>query len=286
MARIAELLAAGRTFSFEFSPPKSATASMSLGRTIAELEPLGPSFVSVTYGAGGSTREHTRDTVLWVQRETNVPPMAHLTCVGHTRAEIEDIIAKYVEAGIVNVLALAGDAPKDPADARPSDYTYATDLIEHLREISDLSIGVAAHPEGHPRSPDLATDRRYLAEKLRMSDFATTQFFFDIEHYLSLVNDLADLGVTKPVVPGIMPVTNIGQVERMAELSGAAFPSWLRERLESGKTPEDVRRIGVDAATELCAALLEAGAPGLHFYTMNKSTATRDIYTQLGLPVA
>ncbi len=286
MARIAELLAAGRTFSFEFSPPNSATASMSLGRTIAELEPLGPSFVSVTYGAGGSTREHTRDTVLWVQRETNVPPMAHLTCVGHTRAEIEDIIATYVEAGIVNVLALAGDAPKDPADARPSDYTYATDLIEHLREISDLSIGVAAHPEGHPRSPDLATDRRYLAEKLRMSDFATTQFFFDIEHYLSLVNDLADLGVTKPVVPGIMPVTNIGQVERMAELSGAAFPSWLRERLESGKTPEDVRRIGVDAATELCAALLEAGAPGLHFYTMNKSTATRDIYTQLGLPVA
>ena len=286
MARIADLLAAGRTFSFEFSPPKSATASMSLGRTIAELEPLGPSFVSVTYGAGGSTREHTRDTVLWVQRETNVPPMAHLTCVGHTRAEIEDIIATYVEAGIVNVLALAGDAPKDPADARPSDYTYATDLIEHLREISDLSIGVAAHPEGHPRSPDLATDRRYLAEKLRMSDFATTQFFFDIEHYLSLVNDLADLGVTKPVVAGIMPVTNIGQVERMAELSGAAFPSWLRERLESGKTPEDVRRIGVDAATELCAALLEAGAPGLHFYTMNKSTATRDIYTQLGLPVA
>ncbi|MSZ11823.1 MAG: 5,10-methylenetetrahydrofolate reductase [Actinobacteria bacterium] len=286
MARIADLLAAGRTFSFEFSPPKSAAASMSLGRTIAELEPLGPSFVSVTYGAGGSTREHTRDTVLWVQRETNVPPMAHLTCVGHTRAEIEDIIATYVEAGIVNVLALAGDAPKDPADARPSDYTYATDLIEHLREISDLSIGVAAHPEGHPRSPDLATDRRYLAEKLRMSDFATTQFFFDIEHYLSLVNDLADLGVTKPVVPGIMPVTNIGQVERMAELSGAAFPSWLRERLESGKTPEDVRRIGVDAATELCAALLEAGAPGLHFYTMNKSTATRDIYTQLGLPVA
>ena len=286
MARIADLLAAGRTFSFEFSPPKSAAASMSLGRTIAELEPLGPSFVSVTYGAGGSTREHTRDTVLWVQRETNVPPMAHLTCVGHTRAEIEDIIATYVEAGIENVLALAGDAPKDPADARPSDYTYATDLIEHLREISDISIGVAAHPEGHPRSPDLATDRRYLAEKLRMADFATTQFFFDIEHYHSLVNDLADLGVTKPVVPGIMPVTNIGQVERMAELSGAAFPSWLRERLESGKTPEDVRRIGVDAATELCAGLLEAGAPGLHFYTMNKSTATRDIYTQLGLPVA
>jgi methylenetetrahydrofolate reductase (NADPH) len=286
MARISDLLAAGRTFSFEFSPPKSTAGSMSLGRTIAELESLSPSFVSVTYGAGGSTREHTRDTVLWVERETNIPAMAHLTCVGHTRREIADIIETYTAAGIENVLALAGDPPKDPADARPSDYEYALDLVEHLREIADLSIGVAAHPEGHPRSPDLATDRRMLAEKLRVVDFATTQFFFDFDHYVSLVNDLADLGVTKPVVPGIMPVTNIAQVERMAEMSGAAFPSWLRERLESGKSPEDVRRIGVEAATELCARLLSAGAPGLHFYTLNKSTATREIYAQLGLPVA
>ena len=283
MARISDLLATGRTFSFEFSPPKSAAGSMSLGRTIAELEPLHPSFVSVTYGAGGSTREHTRDTVLWVQRETNVPPMAHLTCVGHTRAEISEIIKTYTDAGIENVLALAGDAPKDPADARPSDYQYATDLVDHLREIGDLCIGIA---EGHPRSPDLATDRRLLAAKLSAADFATTQFFFDIDHYLSMVNDLADLGVTKPVIPGIMPVTNIAQVERMAELSGAAFPDWLRERLESGTSPEDVRRIGVEAATELCARLLDAGAPGLHFYTLNKSTATREIYAQLGLPVS
>jgi methylenetetrahydrofolate reductase (NADPH) len=286
MARISDLLATGRTFSFEFSPPKSAAGSMSLGRTIAELESLHPSFVSVTYGAGGSTREHTRDTVLWVQRETNVPPMAHLTCVGHTRAEISDIIATYTDAGIENVLALAGDAPKDPADARPSDYQYATDLVDHLREIGNLCIGVAAHPEGHPRSPDLATDRRLLAAKLSAADFATTQFFFDIDHYLSMVNDLADLGVSKPVIPGIMPVTNIAQVERMAELSGAAFPDWLRKRLESGTSPEDVRRIGVEAATELCARLLDAGAPGLHFYTLNKSTATREIYAQLGLPVS
>jgi methylenetetrahydrofolate reductase (NADPH) len=285
MARIGDLLATGRTFSFEFSPPKSAAGSLSLGRTIAELEPLAPSFVSVTYGAGGSTREHTRDTVLWVRKETNIPPMAHLTCVGHTRAEIADIISTYTDAGIMNVLALAGDAPKDPADARPSDYVYAIDLIEHLKEMGDLCIGVAAHPEGHPRSPDLATDRRHLADKLRAADFATTQFFFDLDHYLSLVNDLADMGIAKPVVPGIMPVTNIAQVERMAELSGAAFPAWLRERLESGSSPEDVRRIGVEAATELSAQLLEAGAPGLHFYTMNKSTATLEIYAQLGLPV-
>lgn len=286
MARITDLLAAGHTFSFEFSPPKSASGSMSLGRTIAELEPLAPSFVSVTYGAGGSTREHTRDTVLWVRKETNISPMAHLTCVGHTRAEISDIIETYVAAGMDNVLALAGDPPKNDEDARPSDYVYATDLIEHLREISDLAIGVAAHPEGHPRSPDLVTDRKLLATKLQQADFAVTQFFFDIDHYLSMVNDLADLGVTKPVIPGIMPVTNIAQVERMAQLSGAAFPQWLRERLESGATPEDVRAIGVEAATQLCAQLLEAGAPGLHFYTMNKSTATLEIYAQLGLPVA
>lgn len=285
MARIADLLAAGRTFSFEFSPPKTVQAQISLGQTIAELAPLAPSFVSVTYGAGGTTREFTRDVVLWVRRETSIPPMAHLTCVGHTRAEIEDIIATYVSAGVENVLALAGDPPKDGADARPSDYAYATDLIEHVRSIASMSIGVAAHPEGHPRSPDLATDRRHLATKLQQADFAVTQFFFDLEHYQSLVNDLADLGVHKPVLPGIMPVTNLAQVERMAQLSGAAFPAWLRERLEKGATPEEVRDIGVEAATELCAALLEAGAPGLHFYTLNKSTATREIYAQLGLPV-
>ena len=285
MARIADLLAAGRTFSFEFSPPKTVQAQISLGQTITELAPLAPSFVSVTYGAGGTTREFTRDVVLWVRRETSIPPMAHLTCVGHTRAEIEDIIATYVSAGVENVLALAGDPPKDGADARPSDYAYATDLIEHVRSIAPMSIGVAAHPEGHPRSPDLATDRRHLATKLQQADFAVTQFFFDLEHYQSLVNDLADLGVHKPVLPGIMPVTNLAQVERMAQLSGAAFPAWLRERLEKGATPEEVRDIGVEAATELCAALLEAGAPGLHVYTLNKSTATREIYAQLGLPV-
>jgi len=286
MARISDLLAAGRTFSFEFSPPKSPAAQLTLGRTIAELEPLRPSFVSVTYGAGGSTREHTRDVVLWMMRETTIPPVAHLTCVGHTRSEIEEIIATYVEHGLENVLALAGDPPLDPATAKPSDYTYALELVEHLKSIANLCIGVAAHPEGHPRSPDLASDRQHLADKLRVTDYATTQFFFDIEHYLALVNDLADLGVTKPVIPGIMPVTNLAQVERMAQLSGAAFPEWLRKKLEAAATPEDVRRVGVDAATQLCARLLEAGAPGLHFYTLNRSTATREIYEQLGLPVA
>ena len=286
MARIGDLLAQGPTFSFEFSPPKTTAGTLGLGRTIGHLEELSPSFVSVTYGAGGSTRDFTRDTVVWIRKETPIPPMAHLTCVGHTRAEISDIISTYVEAGVENVLALAGDPPKDPKDARPSDYAYALDLIEHVKEISGMSIGVAAHPEVHPRSTSRADDRRHLATKLAAADFAVCQFFFEAEHWVRLVSELADLGVEKPVIPGIMPVTNLKQVERMSELSGAAFPGWLRERLEAVESPEDVRRVGVEAATQLSADLLAAGAPGLHFYTMNKSTATREIYAQLDLPTA
>lgn len=286
MTRIPDLLSAGRTFSFEFFPPKTDEAEATLRRTIAELEPLGPSFVSITYGAGGSTRDRTRDLVLRIRRETKIPPMAHLTCVGHVRSEIDDIISTYAEAGVENVLALAGDPPTNTADAAPSDYSYALELVEHLRDIGSMAIGVAAHPEGHPRSPDMASDRRFLAEKLRAADFATTQFFFEASHYLRMVNELADLGVSKPVIPGIMPVTNLGQIERMAAMSGAQFPGWLRDKLSAATTPEDVRRLGVEAATALCAELLEAGAPGLHFYTLNSSTATREIYSQLGLPVS
>ena len=286
MARINDLLAAGRTFSFEFFPPKSDAAQLSLGRTIAELETLHPAFVSVTYGAGGSTRERTRDLVVWMRKETNIAPMAHLTCVGHKRADIDAILDTYQSAGIENILALGGDPPTDPADARPSDYAFALDLVDHLRDRGGFSIGVAAHPEGHPRSASRADDRRFLAEKLRRADFAITQFFFEAGHYVRMVEELAALGVDKPIIPGIMPVTNRSQVQRMAELSGAAFPAWLAGRLDGIDDPDEVRRIGVDAATELCAELLAAGAPGLHFYTLNRSTATREIYANLGLPVS
>jgi methylenetetrahydrofolate reductase (NADH) len=273
------------TFSFEFFPPKTDAAQLSLGRAIAELEPLSPSFVSVTYGAGGSTRQRTRDVVTWVRRETSITPMAHLTCQSHTRAEIRSILDDYRAAGIENILALGGDPPQDPADVRPSDYTYATDLIDDIDPLDHFSIGVAAHPEVHPRSPDRAADRRQLAAKLRRADFAITQFFFEAGHYLRLVDELAELGVDKPVLPGVMPITNAGQVARMAQLTGAALPAWLTERLDRVDDPADVRRIGVDVATQLCAELLEAGAPGLHFYTLNRSTATREIYAKLGLAV-
>lgn len=284
MARITDLLARGRTFSFEFFPPKTDAAQLSLGRTIAELETLNPSFVSVTYGAGGSTRERTRDLVTWMRRETSISPMAHLTCVGHTRGDITELLQSYTAAGVENILALGGDPPTDPGDIRPSDYTYALDLVKHLRDIDGFSIGVAAHPEGHPRSPSRAEDRRFLAEKLELADFAITQFFFEAHHYIELVEEMAALGINKPIIPGIMPVTNRGQVQRMAELSGAAFPESLAKKLADVEDPEEVRRIGVEAATELCAELLGTGAPGLHFYTLNRSTATREIYANLGLP--
>ena len=282
MARIADLLAAGRTYSFEFFPPKTDGAQLSLGRAIGELEPLAPSFVSVTYGAGGSTRQRTHAVVSWMRKETTLTPMAHLTCQGHVRAEIRDILNDYAADGVENILALGGDIPTDGEPA-PSDYTYASDLLEDVLADGRFSVGIAAHPELHPRSPDRATDRKFLAAKLSRADFAITQFFFDLDVYVQMVNELADLGVTKPILPGIMPVTNKNQIRRMAELSGAAFPAWLAERLDRTDDAEEIRRIGVDAATELCQGLLDAGAPGLHFYTMNRSTATSEIYANLGL---
>ncbi len=281
MARVSDLLAAGRTFSFEFFPPRTDAAQLSLGHTIAELEPLAPSFVSVTYGAGGSTRARTREIVVWVRKETSITPMAHLTCQGHTRDEIRAILDDYRAAGIENVLALGGDLPPDLAD-HPGDYRYASDLLADISP-DDFSIGVAAHPEIHPGSPDRATDRRLLAAKLTRADFAITQFFFEAAHYVRLVDEMAALGVDKPIVPGVMPVTNVGQVRRMAELSGAEVPAWLRQRLDGVVDPVEVRRIGVDVASALCAELLECGAPGLHLYTLNRSTASREIYANLGL---
>ncbi len=283
MARIADLLAAGTTVSFEFFPPKTDDAQMSLGRTIAELESLNPSFVSVTYGAGGSTRERTHQVVQWVRRETSITPMAHLTCQGHTRTEIAEILVNYSEAGVENILALGGDPPKDPADQRPSDYHFAEELVDDVVAAGGFSIGVAAHPELHPRSVDRDTDRRYLAAKLRSADFAVTQFFFEIEQYLALCDELAALGVDKPIIPGVMPITNKAQVSRMAEMSGAAIPGWILERLDITDDPDHARRVGVEVATALCEQLLEQGAPGLHFYTLNRSTATREIAANLGL---
>ncbi|MDQ3306296.1 MAG: methylenetetrahydrofolate reductase [NAD(P)H] [Actinomycetota bacterium] len=286
MAKVHELLAAGRCFSFEFFPPRTDEAERALEKALAELEPLAPSFVSVTYGAGGSTRARTRDIVLTILTDTSMTPMAHLTCVGHRRDELVEILDGYQAGGVENILALAGDPPPgaDPVQAPEGDFRYALELVELVRERGDFSVGVAAHPEGHPRSTERGEDRRYLAAKLAGADFGITQFFFRASDYFAMVDELDALGVDRPVVPGVMPVTNVGQVERFAALSGAAFPPELAARLHAvAERPDEVRRIGVEVATDLCAELLDGGAPGLHFYTLNRSSATREIYANLGL---
>jgi methylenetetrahydrofolate reductase (NADPH) len=281
MARISDKLAAGRTLSFEFFPPKSSSAQLTLGRTIAELAPLGPDFVSITYGAGGSDRHRTGDVVEWIRRETDVEPMAHLTCVGHTRTDVAGLLVDYRRLGVENILALGGDLPAD-GSAPAGDYTYALDLLHDVAATGCFSIGVAAHPEVHPRSASRQADRRHLAEKLRLADFAITQFFFDAEHYVRLVDELAALGIDKPIVPGIMPVTNVGQITRMAQMSGTDVPSWLVDRLSAAHDAAEAKQIGIELASELCLELIQAGAPGLHLYTLNRSEIAKEIKVNLG----
>jgi methylenetetrahydrofolate reductase (NADPH) len=283
MAKISDRLAEGRTFSFEFFPPKTDDAQRNLEKTLRELEPLAPSFVSVTYGAGGSTRDKTREVIEHIHADTSMTAMAHLTLVGHTTTELSDILTGYAEFGIENILALGGDPLTDP-EATVGDLTYASELVELVRDAGDFSVGVAAHPELHPRSPDRATDRRWLAEKLDQADFGITQFFFEPDYYLQMIDELEALGCDTPILPGIMPVTNVRSVARMADMSGATFPPSFLDRLHAADGDAgEVRRVGVDQATELGGALLDAGAPGLHFYTLNRSTATREIYQNLGL---
>ncbi len=294
MARIVDLLQQGRTFSFEFFPPKNDAEQLTLVRTLRELEPLAPSFVSVTYRGGSASRQRTHDLVAGMLRTTTLTPMAHLICVAHTRLELAEILVGFAKAGVENIMALGGDPPTGPLGPpgspvdlgdtrREGELTRAIELVELARVIGGFSVGVAAHPAGHPRSPDLPTDRDHLAEKLGVADFAVTQFFFRPEEYLGLVEDLAARGMTKPVVPGIMPVTSLSSLPRMAEM-GAAVPPGMAERLRSaGDDKQAVRKVGIEMATALCDALLTAGAPGLHFYTLNRSTATREIYANLGL---
>lgn len=280
--RIDAVLAQGTTKSFEFFPPKSDEESAVLATTLEELEPLHPSFVSVTYRGGPVSRQRTFDLVTRIQRGGRITAMAHLICVGHTRTEMQSILANYAESGVQNVMALGGDVPDGPEQIA-SEFRHAIDLVEMARAAGDFAIGVAAHPQGHPRSSDLATDRHFLAQKLQLADFAVTQFFFEVSEWSRLVDELGALGVGKPVIPGIMPVTTIHGVARMAQM-GAPVPAGLVERLEAAHRrggPPAVRAEGIGAAVELCAGLLDAHAPGLHFYTLNRSTATREIYHSL-----
>ncbi|MBF6555397.1 MAG: methylenetetrahydrofolate reductase [Acidimicrobiales bacterium] len=284
MTRIADLLAKGRTYSFEFFPPKTDAEQATLVKTLRDLEPLGPSFVSVTYRGGAESRQRTFDLVTGMLRTTTLVPMAHLICVAHSRLELADILVAYRMAGVENLMALGGDPPTGPDDG-PGELNHAYELVELARAIGGFSVGVAAQPTCHPLSPDVASDRDHLATKLALADFAISQFFFEASEYVGLVEDLAERGVDKPVLPGIMPVTSLSSVPRMATM-GAAVPAWMVDRLQAadGRGGKDaVRDEGVAIATELCDQLLGVGVPGLHFYTLNRSSATREIYSTLGL---
>jgi methylenetetrahydrofolate reductase (NADPH) len=287
---IGQLLHSGeRAFSFEFFPPKDAEGEDVLWRSISELEPLHPAFVSVTYGAGGTTRERTVAITRRIAEETSMLPMAHLTCVGHTRDELTTIAANLHRAGIRNVLALRGDPPGGPGTpwkSTPGGLEYAAELVAFLQG-RDFSVGVAAFPEGHRDSPDLDHDARVLKAKYDAgAEFAITEMVLRADDYTGLVRRAAEVGADFPIVPGIMPILNLASMRTMVRLSGREMPRETLDRiLPLEDDPVALRAEGIAIATELCHDLLEAGAPGLHFYTLNRSRATREIFSALKLPV-
>lgn len=278
-------------FSFEFFPPKSTEAAESLFRSISELQSCAPAFVSVTYGAGGTTREATHGLVVRLQQETALNTIPHLTCVGHTENEISAILERYAEAGVSNILALRGDPPKGSAGVHAGSFPYAADLVAFIRRFSekhghDFGIGVAGFPEGHPATPNRMLEMDHLKAKMDAgADYICTQLFFDNHDFYDFRERCELVGIRAPILAGIMPVTSMAGLKRMAELAaGARFPAKLLKALDRANGNEEtVRRIGIHYATTQCADLLDHGVDGIHFYTLNQSTATLGIFRSLGL---
>lgn len=281
------------TFSYEFFPPKTDEAWEQLFGTIAEMEKLHPAFVSVTYGAGGSTRQRTHDLVVRIKRETSCDPIPHLTCVCHDEAEIGDILRLYAAAGISNIMALGGDPPSDKGkyDRAGDAFRYAADLVKFAKTIPHpdsrgFGVGVAGFPEGHPATPNRIKEMDYLKAKVDAgADYIVTQLFFDNHDFMDFRERCEVAGITAPIVAGIMPITSLKGMDRMAELAlGSRFPARLLKALARCEGDEKyARRVGVQWATEQCRDLIDSGVRGVHFYTLNRSTATQEIYANLGL---
>lgn len=288
---IPSLLALSRpSVSFEFFPPKDDASEAQLWEAVRRLERLHPDFVSVTYGAGGTTQDRTVRITERIARETTLTPIGHLTCVGASVPELRTVIGQYAAAGVRNILALRGDPPggdvQAPWVAHPEGLHYADELVSLVRSLGDFTVGVAAFPDVHPRSASMEEDVEVLVRKAEAgATFAISQMVFDAESYLRL-RDAVAARVDLPITPGLMPVTNLRQIKRMSELMGTPLPPTLVARLEAvGECPEEVRSVGVEIATELAQRMLAEGAPGLHFITMNRSTAAMEVYDNLGLAV-
>jgi methylenetetrahydrofolate reductase (NADPH) len=274
-------------YSFEFFPPKDQAGEERLWAAMSALQPITPDFISVTYGAGGSTRDRTIRITSEITERTSIPTVAHLTCVGSTRGELIEILQKYKEAGINSILAVRGDptgGPSAPWVPTVGGFNHADQLVELAMEVGGFEVGVAAFPDGHPASQgDLTKDVEVLIRKESLgATFATTQFFFEAKSYQRLVEALAAKGSSLPIIPGILPVTNVKQLVRMSELSGTEIPADILERFSAIEANQEaVQKLGIEIATDLCEQLLELGVPGLHFYTMNTSSATLEIYRKL-----
>ncbi len=272
------------TISFEFFPPKTDKGREKLRQTRTALETLNPEFFSVTFGAGGSTRDHTYDTVVDIQNNSSVPAAPHLSCVGSTRENIKELLDGYLEAGIKRIVTLRGDLPSGTVDS--GEFHYANQLVEYIRETTGdvFHLEVAAYPEMHPESKSAEKDLMYFKQKIDAgADSAITQYFFNADAYFDFCERTSKAGINAPIIPGIMPITNYEQLARFSNICGAEIPRWLHHRLQGFEDDIDsIKSFGLDFITDLCQRLLDQGAPGLHFYTLNQSHSSLEILTRLG----